>query len=68
MIVGKVARLMKDRGYGFLRAGTQDYFFHRSCVREEAGFTFDGLREGDQVEFEEQDSPKGPRAENITRG
>ena len=60
-MTGKIARLVRDKGFGFLAAeiGGEDVFFHRSCVENS---TFDGLREGQRVTFEFTDSPKGPRA------
>jgi len=49
MAKGTIARLM-DRGFGFIKTedGT-DLFFHRN---ELDGVEFDGLREGQEVEFE----------------
>ena len=55
-----VKRLVMDRGFGFLvDAKGNEFFFHRSAV---CFGTFEGLREGSQVTFEEEPSPKGPRA------
>lgn len=60
---GEVARKMEDRGFGFIRAGSKDYFFHMSqCTTD-----FNSLELGDQVEFEVEDSPKGHRAVNVQR-
>ena len=39
-----------------------DIFFHNSAVIEG---TYDGLREGQEVEYTEGQGPKGPRAENV---
>jgi CspA family cold shock protein len=52
-----------DKGFGFI-ADTkgQDYFFHQSGVQ---GVGFDDLREGQSVEFDVGQGPKGPRAENV---
>lgn len=59
---GTVARLLRDKGFGFIRGedGTER-FFHRSAVAN-----FDNLREGQSVRFDEEDSSKGPRATNVT--
>ena len=58
-----LARLVRDRGFGFIRDdGGQEWFFHRTAV--EAG-SFDELNEGQRVSFEEEPSQKGPRAANI---
>ncbi len=57
---GTIARLLIDKGFGFIRdeAGLE-HFFHRSAIR---GAVFELLREGQRVEFTIEDSPKGPRA------
>jgi CspA family cold shock protein len=60
---GTIKRLVRDRGFGFIRDdGGQEWFFHRSSV--EAG-SFDQLNEGQRVSFDEEPSQKGPRAGNI---
>lgn len=59
---GTIKRLVLDRGFGFIRdEGGQEWFFHRSSVEG----NFDSLAEGQNVSFEEEDSPKGPRAANV---
>ena len=60
---GTIKRLVRDRGFGFIRDdGGQEWFFHRSSVQS-AGF--DQLNEGQRVSFDEEPSQKGPRAGNI---
>jgi CspA family cold shock protein len=60
---GTIKRLVRDRGFGFIRdEGGQEWFFHRSSV--EAG-SFETLNEGQRVSFDEEPSQKGPRAGNI---
>jgi CspA family cold shock protein len=56
---------MADKGFGFLRPdnGQQDRFFHRSGCTD----PFETLEEGTRVTFEEEPSPKGPRATNVAR-
>lgn len=56
---GRIKRLVHDRGFGFIRVdGSKlEYFFHRSECND-----YDSLREGQAVDFDEQPSPKGPRA------
>ncbi len=62
MAEGKIKRLT-DRGFGFIETGTgKDLFFHMSAVE---GVTFDDLREGQQVSYNEGQGPKGARAENV---
>jgi cold shock protein len=60
---GIIKRLVRDRGFGFIRddAG-QEWFFHRSAV---AQGVFDELAEGQRVSFDEETSAKGPRAGNV---
>jgi CspA family cold shock protein len=63
MTTGTIARLLSDKGFGFIRdeAGVE-HFFHRSAVR---GAVFELLREGQRVEFTIEDSQKGPRAGEV---
>jgi len=52
-----------DKGFGFIRdEGGTEHFFHRSSVR---GAVFELLREGQRVEFTQEDSQKGPRAGDV---
>ena len=50
--------------YVFKDAAGKEYFFHQSAVYGEG---LDNLREGDSVEFDVGQGPKGPRAENVRR-
>jgi cold shock protein len=62
MSSGTIKRLVRDRGFGFIRDdGGQEWFFHRSSVQG----SFDQLNEGQRVNFEEEPSAKGPRAGNV---
>jgi len=65
MPTGTIARLLIDKGFGFIKdeAG-KEYFFHQSAVYGEG---LKDLREGDSVEFDVGEGPKGPRAENVRR-
>jgi len=62
---GTIARLM-DRGFGFIsREGEdKDLFFHSNELQ---GVQFNELKEGDQVEFEVSESPKGLNATKVSR-
>ena len=54
-----------DKGLGFVKdSAGKDYFIHKSAVYGEG---LDNLREGDSVEFDVGEGPKGPRAENVRR-
>jgi cold shock protein len=60
---GTIKRVIRDRGFGFIRAADgQEIFFHRSALQ---GLNFESLREGDNVEFELERGEKGPRASNV---
>ena len=63
MPTGTIARLLIDKGFGFIRDESGvEHFVHRSAVR---GTVFELLREGQRVEFTQEDSQKGPRAGDI---
>ncbi|MBU1044003.1 MAG: cold shock domain-containing protein [Candidatus Omnitrophica bacterium] len=60
---GKINKVVRDRGFGFIDdTDGRQLFFHQSSV---SGVEFDSLRGEEQVEFEVEDSPKGPRAINV---
>jgi cold shock protein len=60
---GTIKRLVSDKGFGFVMAEDgKEYFFHQaSCVNGD----FDSMREGQSLEFDRGQGPKGPRAENV---
>lgn len=62
---GKISKLT-DRGFGFISREGQDkdLFFHSSQLQ---GVEFKDLREGDMVQFEVGESPKGPNAVNVSK-
>ena len=60
---GKVKWYNGVKGFGFIAVeGAKDVFVHRNSIP--AGVT---LNEGDNVEFETEDSPKGPQATKIVK-
>ena len=60
---GKIIRLVRDRGFGFIAVEDgKDVFFHRSALAEG---DFDSLKEGTGVEFDSESGPKGPSAVNV---
>lgn len=64
MATGRIKKVVADRGFGFITAEDgKDYFFHRYGVQ--ASLDFDRLTGGEEVEFDVEQSPKGPRANNV---
>ena len=62
MAEGPIKRIT-DKGFGFIDTGTgQDMFFHSSNLE---GVSYEQLREGQRVSYNEGQGPKGPRAENV---
>lgn len=60
---GTIKRIIRDRGFGFIRSSDgQETFFHRSGLQD---LDFDGLKEGETVEFEIEQGEKGSRAVNV---
>ena len=67
MPTGQIKRLVRDRGFGFIRpeGATEDIFFHSSALQ---GGVFDQLSEGQNVEFDKEADPRDPkrsRAVNV---
>ena len=58
---GTIKRIVADRGFGFIAGGDgTEYFFHRNSIAN-----FDSLRGGEEVSFQVENGPKGPRAEQV---
>ena len=56
---------MATADFGFIAAEDgKEYFFHRGGLV--APLDFDSLRGGEKVSFEVEQSPKGPRAVQVT--
>jgi len=63
-ITGKVKWFNNAKGYGFIeRESGSDVFVHFSAIQ---GAGFRTLEEGQGVEFEIVDGPKGPQAGNVS--
>lgn len=63
MHTGKIKKLVRERGFGFISdTDGREVFFHQSSILDTQ---FDALNEEQNVEFEVENSPKGPRAVNV---
>ena len=64
---GTVKWFNAAKGYGFIaHDGGKDVFVHFSAIQDPNN-GYRSLNEGDQVEFEIENSPKGPQAANVTK-
>ena len=61
---GKVKKIISEKGFGFIEAEGGDVFFHHSALVD---CTIEELREGERVQYDIGQGPKGPRAENVQR-
>jgi len=62
---GKVKWFSKQKGYGFVTSESgKDVFVHHSAIQGEG---FKTLEEGQEVEFEVQQGPKGEQAINVKK-
>ncbi|MBI5189820.1 MAG: cold shock domain-containing protein [Nitrospirae bacterium] len=63
---GRVKWFNEGKGYGFIEPESgPDVFVHFSAIKMEG---FKTLTEGQQVEFDVTEGPKGPQANNVTAG
>lgn len=64
-VQGTVKWFNNSKGYGFIgRDDGPDVFVHYSAI---VGDGYRTLQEGDAVEFEIVQGPKGPQAANVTK-
>ena len=65
MAQGKVKWFNNQKGYGFIEVEPgKDIFVHYSAIQGEG---FKTLKEGELVNFEIVDGPKGKHAANVTK-
>ena len=64
MLTGTVKWFNEEKGYGFIAPedGSKDIFVHHSSIQ---GGGFKTLAEGQKVNFEMMETPKGPTAANV---
>ena len=62
LLKGTVKRWLEGKGYGFIQPdeGEKDIFVHNSELKD-----MYLLEEGQRVEFDVEDTYKGPRANNV---
>lgn len=63
---GTIKTIIAEKHFGFITPedGSKDVFFHESGLQ---GVQFSELKSSDTVNFEVEQSEKGPRAINVTR-
>lgn len=65
MLKGTVKWFNESKGFGFIEQEEgKDVFVHYSAIN---GTGFKTLNEGDKVQFEIVEGPKGPAAANVTK-
>ena len=63
MHTGKIKKIVSERGFGFISdTDGRELFFHQSGLID---VQFSDLRQDTPVEFDIENSPKGPRAVNV---
>ena len=63
MNTGKIKKLIRDKGFGFISdTDGRELFFHQNSLVEAK---FDALNEEQSVSYDVEKSDKGPRAINV---
>ena len=65
MVTGTVKWFDNQKGYGFIaQESGNDVFVHHNAIQGEG---YKSLNEGQQVEFDITDGPKGDQAQNVVK-
>lgn len=66
MATGTVKWFNDSKGFGFITPsdGGKDVFVHFSAIQGDGGFR--SLQEGQSVNYEVEEGPKGPQATQVT--
>lgn len=66
MAKGRVKWFNDQKGYGFItpEGGARDVFVHHSAIQ---GQGYKSLGEGQEVQFDVTDGPKGEQATNVVK-
>ncbi len=61
---GKVKSFSKEKGYGFISANDETYFFHKSQLPE--GLPISAIKKGTIFSFDDVPTPRGIEAKKLT--